>query len=243
MKKVQFIPIMVLLLFLTALSTLSSGCQYLDSISGNGNVIKQNRPVGTFDALDVSSAFDIFITQGSSPALTVEADENLLPYIRTDVVGNTLKIETSKSIRHSHSLKVYVTVVTLRDIGISGAVTLNSENKISGQELTISCSGASEADLELAYERLSMDCSGASKLKLAGTVSQVRLDFSGASELRAFNLVADNMDIDVSGAGEADVNVLKNLNVDISGAADVRYKGTPQINQHISGAGSLRKAD
>jgi hypothetical protein len=243
MKKTQIIPLTLMVLILSAISTFSSGCLYIDGIDGNGKVVKQTRPAGTFDALEISSAFDVFITQGSSPAITVEADENLLSCIRTDIIGNTLKIETDRPIHHSSCLKAYITVVKLQEIGLSGAVNLKSENKISGQELMISSSGASEGTLELAYERLSMEGSGASTFRLAGTVKQVRIDFSGASELHAFDLLTENMEIDVSGAGEADVNVSQNLRVDISGAADVRYKGNPQINQRISGASSLKKVD
>ena len=46
---------------------------------GNGNVVKQERKVAAFNAIDVSGAFDVYITQGSVQSVFVEADDNLLP--------------------------------------------------------------------------------------------------------------------------------------------------------------------
>jgi hypothetical protein len=243
MKKSHFTSILAVALILAAYSTLSSGCQYITGTIGNGNVTKQDRTVGSFDALDVSSAFDVYLTQGNSNSLTVEADDNLLPLITTEVVGNTLKIYSAKPITHAKSMKIYLTFVTLKSIEVSGAVDLKTQNKISGPEMHMTCSGASDADMEVAYDKFDMDCSGASKMTLRGTAGDVNVDFSGASKLNAYDLVVENMYLDISGAGEANVNVTKNLRAEISGAGDVRYKGNPNIDQHVSGAGSVKKVD
>ncbi len=87
-----------------------------------------------------------------------------------------------------------------------------------------------------------LDCSGASKIKLTGTAVDVNMDLSGASDIFAFDMPAENYDIEISGAGNAQLTVNKRIRAEISGAGSVKYKGSPtEIDQSVSGAGSIKK--
>ncbi len=218
-------------------------CNVIGEI-GSGNVIREERKVSSFNGIEVSGAFDIMLTQGTSNSVIVEADDNLMNLIRTEVRGNILVIDNKKPIAHSKSLKVCITFTDLKSIDVSGAVNLESQGKLTLSDLVISGSGASDGKLELDVQKLKIDCSGGSKLKLEGSAKDVDVDASGAVDLFAFDFPAENYKLDISGAGKAEINVSKELNVDISGAATVRYKGNPVKNvQDISGAGSIKKVD
>jgi len=218
-------------------------CNVIGEI-GSGNVIRQDRKVSTFNAIDVSGAFDVKLIQGTTNSVTVEADDNLMDLIRTEVQGNKLVIENKRPISHSKSLKVFVTFIELKSIDLSGAVNIESQGKLTLPELSIDGSGASDAKLDLDLQRLSIDCSGGSKLKLSGTAKDVGVDASGAVDLFAYDLLAENYKLSISGAGKAEINVTKNMNIDISGAGSVHYKGNPaNVYQDISGAGTVKKAD
>jgi hypothetical protein len=68
------------------------------------------------------------------------------------------------------------------------------------------------------------------------------MDLSGASDIFAFDMIAENYDIDISGAGNAHLNVSKRIRAEISGAGSIKYKGSPtEIDQQVSGAGSVTK--
>jgi hypothetical protein len=211
---------------------------------GSGNVIRQERKVSSFNGIEVSGAFDVILIQGTSQMVVIEADDNLMDLISTEVRGNTLVVENKKPIQHSKSMKVFVTFTELRKVDLSGAVDIESQGKLTLPELLISSSGASDAKLDMAVQKLSIDCSGGSKLNLTGSATDVNVDGSGAVDLFAFDLLAENYRLSISGAGKAEINVSKDLNVNISGAANVRYKGNPSKNiQDISGAGSVKKVD
>ncbi|MCX6248795.1 MAG: DUF2807 domain-containing protein [Bacteroidetes bacterium] len=211
---------------------------------GSGNVIRQERKVSSFNGIEVSGAFDVILTQGTSVSVFVEADDNLMDLIRTDVRGTTLVIENKKPIQHSKSLKVFITFTELKSVEMSGAVNIESQGKLTLPELMLSSSGASDAKLDLDVQKLGIECSGGSKLKLTGSAKEVHVDASGAIDLFAFDLMAETYKLGISGAGKAEINVSKELDVEISGAATVRYKGTPSKNvQDISGAGSVKKVD
>jgi Putative auto-transporter adhesin, head GIN domain len=218
-------------------------CNVIGEI-GNGNVVKEERKVSSFNAIEVSGAFDVELVQGTAIAVTVEADDNLMDLIRTEVRGNTLVIENKKPIAHSKSLKVYITFTELKSIDVSGAVKIESVGKFNLTDLSISGSGASDGILDMDVQKLKIDCSGGGKLKLSGSAKDVEVDASGAVDLYAFDFPAENYKLDISGAGKAEINVSKELNVEISGAASVHYKGNPVKNvQDISGAGSVKKVD
>jgi hypothetical protein len=211
---------------------------------GNGNVQKQERKVAAFNAIEVSGAFDVFLSQGATQSVVVEADENLLPLIRTEVIGNTLKIDNNKPIHNPKCMKVYITVTDLKRIEVSGAVDLQTQTKLTFTELALNISGATDATLDIAVQKLEISSSGGCNLKLSGMANRVDLDVSGAVDIRAYDLLAESVSLDISGAGEAQINVTKELNADISGAATVRYKGNPaKVDTSISGAGSIKRAE
>jgi hypothetical protein len=243
MKTLKIRKIAGLAIMLTFLLTLHSGCTYaFHGIRGNGNVIKQERQISSFTSLEVGGAFKVFLTQGDKEALTVEADENLMDAIKTNVIGNTLKITTSEDISDSKALNIYLTISKLEEMEISGACKLTCESKLNLNDLDLECSGASDVELKLAANDLDLDFSGASQVDMFGSANEVSLDLSGASDLNALELEAEKYTADISGASHASIFVKSELSVDVSGAASLKYKGDPKLVQtDVSGAGSLKK--
>jgi len=244
MKTTRLLSVMMFVSLFIGVSSLFASC-HLIGVKGNGNVIKQDRTVTSFNAIDVSGAFDIYLNQGSTEAVTVEADENLLPLIRTRVVDGVLVIDTKdKPIGHATAMKVYITFKDLSKIEISGAVDIETQSKLTLNDLFINTSGASDGKMEMAVQKLKIESSGASKIRLTGMAVDVQMDLSGASDIFAFDFPAETYSLDISGAGKAEINVTKKLEADISGAGTIRYKGSPTtVDQQVSGAGSIRKVE
>jgi len=225
------------------ISGLFAGCSFVGA-HGDGNVIKETRVVPAFDAIDISGAWDVSLKQGANQEVTVETDANIMPLVRTEVVGGVLRVEIRKPVNHTTKMKLYLTVKDLKKIEASGAVNIKTESTITVPELNIDGSGASEANMDIQVQKLILDCSGASKLRLRGNATNVKMDLSGASDIFAYDLLSENYDIEISGAGNAQISVSKKLQAEISGAGSVRYKGSPaEVNQSVSGAGSIRKAN
>jgi hypothetical protein len=223
--------------------TIYSGCDVFGE-RGNGNVSSETRSVSFFNSIDVSGAFDVYITQGTAQSVIVETDENLQKLIKTKVEDNILYIETKEPISHSTCMKIHLTVTELKKIDVSGAVDIRTENKLTVPDLFIDGSGAADAKMDLAVQKLKIDCSGGSKIKFSGTAGEVRLDASGAVDLFAYDLVVESFYLEISGAGKAEINVTKILDAEISGAGTVRYKGNPEkVMENVSGAGSIKRAD
>jgi len=225
------------IIFLAVLPMLLSGCD--EGIPGNGNTIKEERDVKDFSEIRVGDAFKVILTQGSEEKLVIEADDNLMKYITARVSGSTLVIDTRERIEHSSMLVAHITFKDLKYMDLSGACELINRDTISLQELRIEGSGASQLDMTMNLEKLILDLSGASEIDLAGSASNFDANLSGAADLTADDFMAENVRIDISGAGTARVYATVELDARVSGAASVRYKGNPKVTQDVSGAGSV----
>ena len=230
-------------LILAILLSFQSGCTFaFNGVKGDGNVVKQERTIGSFNEIEVGGAFRVFLSQGNEEKLIVEADENLLDIITTEVRGNTLEISTNKDIRNYDALNIYLTFKEIEELDISGACKLSADNKLRFDDLDLECSGASNVELKFSANNLDMDFSGASDVELYGSADKVELEVSGASNLDAFEFETNYFDIDVSGASHAKIFVKEELSAEVSGAASLKYKGSPVITNHdVSGAGSMKK--
>jgi hypothetical protein len=235
-----------LLFSLTVISLFLASCQMVDGkrVRGDGNIIKENRKIRPFRDLDVSGNIEIRLTQDSVTSLVIETDDNLRPFISVRQEGDKLKVDTRRgySLRPSHKLIIYISNSGFRDIHVSGASTIVGKNKIgNGSPLSFDLSGASELDMDVKAERIDLEASGACQIRLRGEARDVKIDGEGATEIRCFDLMTENTEIGISGAGSAEVFASVTLKAHISGAAEIRYKGNAEVTKEISGAGSIKK--
>lgn len=211
------------------------------SVRGNRDVVKETRKIRSFDAIDISSAFEVELTQSDKESLVIEADENLLDHIYTEVVGGTLKIYTKGNIRNINTMKAYISFKMISEIEVSGACEIVGMNKMKFDEFTFDASGASEIELSFTATQVELDLSGASEINFSGYADKMEIYASGAVEINALDFEVKKCEIDVSGACSVKVFVTEDLEIEASGATSVRYKGKPFIEIDVSGASSVRR--
>ncbi len=232
----------IVLMFVVAVILLNTSCNYVKPIEGNGKFVKVDRELqGAFSSVEASGNFNVVLTQDSLPKLSIETDENLIEYIDTRVKNHKLIIKTKKNLNSAKGITVYVTIGQLKKMELSGAVILRSASKINLDAFTMELSGASNVAMDLNCYVLSTDCSGSCTLKLIGAASDAEIETSGACDIDNSQMVVENMNLTVSGAGKVKVNVLTKLDVKVSGAGEVEYLGAPEVHKEISGAGSVNK--
>ncbi len=210
-------------------------------VRGNGDVEKETRNINSFDAIDISSAFEVELTQSGSESLVIEADENILEHIYTEVVGGTLKIYTKGNIRNINTMKAYISFKMIEELELSGACEVKGMNKMKFNDFVIDASGACEVNLNLTARKMSLDLSGATEIYLVGFADEFIIDISGASEIKALDFEVKNCEVDASGASSIKIFATENIEIEASGATTVRYKGKPSVDIDTSGASSVRR--
>lgn len=186
---------------------------------GSGNMATETRSVSDFSQIEVSSVFHVEITAQQEYRLEIEADDNLLQHITTEVRNGRLEISLDKRVKTKNPMKVRISAPNIDRIDASGASFVDLSN-LKNNELTV-------------------DTSGASKISVAGETGKLVVDVSGASRIDAGSLSAQTANIDASGASHVSVNVVNELIADASGASRVTYSGSPSVTRNTSGAGSV----
>ncbi len=214
---------------LTILLCLVSSCMidFKEIITGSGNVALEKRDIENFDALDVSSGLEVLVTFGEKTYLEIEADENLVELIKTDLRNRRLRIYSEMNIRRAKSKKIHITVPQLRSIEVSEAAIVKSQNSLKTDEIEIEVSSAGELELEVEARIIRTEVSSAANVFLKGETEQLHAEVSSAGKLNAFDLVSKYCYISVSSAGHAKVNTQKELNAEASSAGSILYVGDP----------------
>jgi hypothetical protein len=205
---------------------------------------------GSFHAIEVSSAIDLYLSQGDEEAVAVStSDKKDIYHIITEVDNGVLKIKfqnTGKIIWRwrDRKFKAYVSFKNIDRLSASGASNVYIEGILTTTSLSVHMSGASDLKGNLRSEELNMDLSGASDALISGSANNVTIEVSGASDVKAFDLVSENCTAHASGASDIKITVNKELNVHASGASDIHYKGTATIKDlHSSGSSSVSKRE
>ncbi len=216
------------LLTIAAILFLASGNLFAQWTKGNKKVVKQERIVPEFTGIEVGGAFNVYLTIQQKTTLTIEADENLLENITTEVKGNVLKID-SKKIKNASKLNIYLSTPSIENIDAGGASTVIGENTLTAQLLEIEASGASHIELNVNVDEIITKASGASFIKLTGSANKHTVNASGASDVIAINLETKNTNANSSGASGISINATEAVESSSSGAGNITVAGNPEI--------------
>jgi hypothetical protein len=233
------IKFMKTLLFVTFFIAALSSCNMM---TGNGNVKKETRNPGIFTKVHSSGSADVKITSGSNCAVTVEDDENLLPYLETNVENGTLNVRYKDGISVSNDhAKIYITAPALSEVTTSGAsnITINGVLQ-NNDKISFTTSGIGNIEGEVDAPAVSVTISGTGTVKLSGRTKNFDCEISGVGHASCGNLESENTDVRVSGVGDAHIFASVHLSATVNGAGNVYYRGNPQNPEiHTSGVGSV----
>jgi hypothetical protein len=206
------------------------------------------RNVTGFKGVSVSSAIDLYISQGTSEAVAVSAKETKVrDRIKTEVKDGILYISVDgKGWKDwgtgDQKMKAYVTVKDINRLEASGASDIKVSGTLKTDNLKLTLSGASDFEGTIDVKNLQIHGSGASDVKINGSADQANIEMSGASDFKGYDLKVEYCKAEVSGAGDLQITVNKELDAQASGASSIKYKGDAVVKRSdISGASSVKK--
>ena len=235
-----------------ALATLSvagiflAGCGFIPAqVVGSGKVVTEDRQVSNFNQVAVSGIGDLVITQGQDETLKIEAEDNLIPLIKTEISNGKLTISFEDrgrpvSIHNTKPIKYFLGVKDLQGITVSGSGNVSADALSTG-DLKLTLSGSGNFNLaSLQAKKLAVVMSGSGDFDLAGKADSQDVNISGSGTYRAGDLETSNTVLSISGSGKTQVWATENLDLRVSGSGDVEYYGQPKMTQNISGSGKIR---
>ncbi len=229
----------------TSLFTLLLSACGLDVIRGSGHVVTEAREVSGFSRVELLGSGDVVLTQGDQESLKVEAEDNLMGHIRTEVRGHTLYLGLSNDnlpeiLQPTRPIKYYVSLKTVEGLAVSGSGNISAE-QVAADSLDLGISGSGDIFIgTLTAKTVSSTIHGSGDCEVhSGTASAQEVEISGSGSYTSEKLEGETGSVHITGSGAATIRVSETLDARISGSGDVYYYGTPKVTEHITGSGDL----
>jgi hypothetical protein len=235
------------LLTLALATVAATGCTDLvgeEIIYGRGPVITEQRTTGAFTSISNATSARVEILQGTQDRAFVQAQDNILPYLRTRVEGGVLRIYTDREVmlQPSAPIVVGIDVRELNRIVNSGSGLIHAP-LVDARRLEVVSSGSGNVELpSLLADSIIIQLSGSGDVTSTGNVLRLRVVHSGSGRVDTRELAARRVDATLSGSGNAFVRARDELNATISGSGSVRYYGSPDVRQTVTGSGRVERA-
>ena len=208
----------------------------------------QDRHLSGFHAVMVTGPFDVYITQGSTESVRVEAPGNIIDHIITEVKGDAL-IVRDKTLHFNwgdmfgnKKIAVYVTIKDVHNLSISGSGDVYFKEGLSAPNLQIDVTGSGDVQGKLNVKTLITKQSGSGDVKLSGTAETSTVSLTGSGDFSGHGLVTATTMVRTSGSGDAAVNATQRVDAHVSGSGDIRYTGgAKQVSSSTSGSGEVHR--
>lgn len=157
-------------------------------INGNGSVSSYNYEVPSYTKLKVEGNFDVYLSFGTQPSVTVKTDDNLQDAVLIDSDGTTLFIRTKENMGETTQLAIYITVNTLDQMAFKDVISINSTEALWFNSLNLNLNTFGSTKLQLACKNLNATIEGAGDLYLTGTVEHLNITNNGMGNLYTSDL-------------------------------------------------------
>lgn len=216
----------VLLMF--AVCFVSSGAVY-------AQVEQTKKTLENFNSITLNGTFDVTLVQGTENSVSVK-EGNIEELVSSEIKDNNLILKNAKK----GASDITITFINLNKIELAASGDVIAPDPIKTDKLDIFLNGAvSDMNLNVEVKELKTVISGAGDITLKGSADSHSIQIKGAGDIKAYDLVTNNTNVEILGAGDAKVNAKQELKGEINGVGDITYLQEPVTKDiKINGIGS-----
>lgn len=241
MKTLVKITVLITTYLIILFTTSSCMVEGLTGIKGSNNVVSEERTISSnFESIKVSQGISVHLTQDNSTELKVEADDNIIDLLVTEVKNNELTIYFEKNVYRAKARNVYLTTKDISQIKTSSGAQVITENTIQTNTLNLDSSSGSAIKIRVNASEINSETSSGSNIKIEGNTTMFTAKSSSGSAIKANNLKTTNAKVKASSGSNINVNVSGELTAKASSGGYIDYDGNPtNINKETSSGGSV----
>jgi hypothetical protein len=201
----------------------------------------EDRDVPSFDAVHIASGMHATVTIGPRRPVHIEADDESLSRLVTEVEDGELKVHFKEGSWFHGEQHVRLTIQTpsLRAVGASGGSVVKAELTRADRS-DLQASGGSEIHARgVDAARLDLQASGGSILTVSGRADEMQLQLSGGSQLHGRGLEVRDLDVQGSGGSEAELTATGKIRGGLSGGSQIHAKGGARTRVSTSGGSQV----
>lgn len=195
-----------------------------------------------FDVVELDGPFQADIRVGSGPDLDVEGPTYLIKALDVHVGSDKLilKVDEDLDVQEGDWIKISLDTPALTALTIAGHGKTTVQAPV-GESLAVDIRGASTLGLSnVNVGQLTIGIAGAADVTAAGTAKQATYRLSGAGAFTAQELVAEDVSVNLSGAGSVRVHATKRIKGAVSGIGKLAVAGSPaERDVKVAGIGDV----
>jgi Putative auto-transporter adhesin, head GIN domain len=229
-------------IYFIAIAIVATSCNGL--IRGSKNIITETRTVSAFSSVKVSTSIEVEVQQGPTTEVRVEADDNIIKLIETNVVDGELRIKLKSNYgTNNATMKVYVTSPVYSSFSSSSSSEIIGKGIIANtNKISLSASSSSTIELTLDAPSVILEASNSADIIASGKAKSVNADASNSATIKSMSLHAETVQAEASNSADVYVFASVKLNAIAKNSADVTYTGgVTDVTKKESSSGSVIK--
>ncbi len=241
MKKIKTFSSLFFIIVLFSTCAEENMC---DCVKTTGSIIFESRAVSEFDKIIASNNLNVFITQDSIFEVKIEAGENIVPLIKTEVIDGILYLKNKNRCNwvrsYDQPFNVYIKMPYLKSVIANGSGNIKSTNTFTTDTMNVEIKSSGNVDLTVENALVISHIFDSGDLTLHGKTQEHSCYIGGTSFLYAENLQTNYTWIYTYATGNCSVRASDLLICLIKDVGDVYCYGNPTtVEKTISGNGHL----
>ncbi len=207
---------------------------------GSGTMTSETREVSGFTEVALEGSGTVLIDVDGTESLTIEAEDNLMSYLTSDVSNGRLTLGTKGAISATREIVYTVSAAALDGVSIGGSGHIEAGD-LSTDAFEAEISGSGTITLEgVDLDSFDASISGSGAIEVSGATGDLTVSIPGSGSFTGDMLEATTGRVQIDGSGNAVVNVSGTLDAEVNGSGSIEYLGSPQITSSVNGSGSIR---
>jgi hypothetical protein len=241
LKKTAVIFTLLLTLVLFSTCKKENMC---DCIKRTGDITTKIRETPEFNSILVENNINVFITEAINFEVKIEAGENLISLIKTEVSGNFLSIKNKNRCNWTRSydkpINVYIKMPLIKYIISDGTGNIKGLNTITSKTFDVQTKNSGNIELTVNNDAVYSHMHGSADITLYGTTKEHACSIGGTGYLNCKDLNTNYTWLHTFTIGQCYVSATDLLICKIDQIGDVYcYSNPASIQKTINGKGQL----
>lgn len=234
--------ILISILLALFISSCSFNANFGTGERGSGVVTQDTRNASEeFTTISAAEGLDVYVTQANETSIYIEADDNIIDFIKTDIKDGKLSIHTSKNIGNA-TKKIYVTLPIITKLKSSSGANVIVKNTIETNKIALNASSGSNIKLEITANEIKAKSSSGANIRISGSTNNLFTNASSGSNIKAKKLITKTCNAAASSGSGISLNVSEDLKANASSGGAISYTGNANVEKNNSVSGSIKKS-
>lgn len=217
-------------------------CDLANCARGSGSAVRRTLDLPEIRSIVAQGSIDVHLSRGDAQNVEIEAQENLIGMVTTEVKGTALHVETKGCIANSEPITIKISLPTLESVTMQGSGDLTSSDRFTSEAFVATVQGSGSIRMGVDARLIQAAVQGSGDIDLSGRCEDLEAEVQGSGNIDAKGLQAMNVQAAVQGSGDINVHVTDRLKASIGGSGDITYKGEPtEVKKDVAGSGELKQ--